>query len=144
MSNLSVLLKGKIGSLFLNFEHTFKNDGINILYGPNGSGKTTIISALGGFIKNIESRIIFNGNEFKDLDKYPPYKRPFGIMFQNPILFEHLNVEENLDFVIKRQKSNSQNKKLISKNYLINHLELTSLLKRSPENLSGGEKNISS
>ena len=127
MSNLSVLLKGKIGSLFLNFEHTFKNDGITILYGPNGSGKTTIISALGGFIKNIESRIIFNGNEFKDLDKYPPYKRPFGIMFQNPILFEHLNVEENLDFVIKRQKSNSQNKILISKKYLINHLELTSL-----------------
>ena len=46
MSNLSVLLKGKIGSLFLNFEHTFKNDGINILYGPNGSGKTTIIKKL--------------------------------------------------------------------------------------------------
>ena len=140
MSNLSVFLKGKIGSLFLNFEHTFKNDGITILYGPNGSGKTTIISALGGFIKNIETRIIFNGNEFKDIDKYTPYKRPFGIMFQNPILFDHLNVEENLDFVIKRQKSKSQNKILISKEYLINHLELTSLLKRSPENLSGGEK----
>ena len=42
MSNLSVLLNGKIGNLFLNFEHNFKNDGITILYGPNGSGKTTI------------------------------------------------------------------------------------------------------
>ena len=51
MSNLSVLLNGKIGNLFLNFEHNFKNDGITILYGPNGSGKTTIFSALGGFIK---------------------------------------------------------------------------------------------
>ncbi|MDC3072330.1 ATP-binding protein, partial [bacterium] len=47
MFNLSVLLKGKIGNLFLNFEHHFKSDGITILYGPNGSGKTTIISALG-------------------------------------------------------------------------------------------------
>ena len=140
MSNLSVTLNGKIGNLFLNFEHHFKNDGITILYGPNGSGKTTIISALGGFINNIETRILFNGNEIHDIFKYPPNKRPFGIMFQNPILFEHLSVEENLDFVLKRNQLNTQNKSLISKEYLINKLELNSLLKRSPENLSGGEK----
>ena len=140
MSNLSVFLKGKIGNLFLNFEHYFKNNGITILYGPNGSGKSTIISALGGFINSIETRIIFNGNELHDIDKYPPNKRPFGIMFQNPILFEHLSVEENLDFVIKRNQIKNQNKSSISKEYLIEHLELNSLLKRSPENLSGGEK----
>ena len=140
MSNLSVFFKGKIGNLFLNFEHHFKNDGITILYGPNGSVKSTIISALGGFINSIETRIIFNGNELHDIDKYPPNKRPFGIMFQNPILFEHLSVEENLDFVIKRNQIKNQNKSSISKEYLIKHLELNSLLKRSPENLSGGEK----
>ena len=140
MSNLSVLLKGKIGNLFLNFEHHFKNDGITILYGPNGSGKTTIISALGGFINNLETRIFFNGNALHDIEKYPPYKRSFGIMFQNPILFEHLSVEENLDFVIKRNQPKTQNTSLISKEYLISQLELNSLLKRSPENLSGGEK----
>ena len=74
MSNLSVLLKGKIGKLILNFEHHFKSNGITILYGPNGSGKTTIISALGGFINNIETKIIFNGKELHDTDKYPPNK----------------------------------------------------------------------
>ena len=140
MSYLSVTLKGKIGNLFLNFEHHFKNNGITILYGPNGSGKSTIISALGGFINSIETRIILNGIAIHDIDKYPPNKRPFGIMFQNPILFEHLSVEENLDFVLKRNQSDTQNKSLISKEYLINQLELNSLLKRSPENLSGGEK----
>ena len=140
MSNLSVLLKGKIGKLILNFEHHFKSNGITILYGPNGSGKTTIISALGGFINNLETRIFFNGNALHDIDKYPPNKSPFGIMFQNPILFEHLSVEENLDFVVKRNQFKTQNKSLISKEYLINQLELNSLLHRSPENLSGGEK----
>ncbi len=140
MSNLSVLLNGKIGNLFLNFKHHFKNDGITILYGPNGSGKTTIISALGGFIDNIETKIIFNGKELHDTGKYPPNKRPFGTMFQNPILFEHLTVEENLDFVIKRNQIKTQNKITITKEYLINYLELNSFLKRSPANLSGGEK----
>ena len=140
MSNLSVLLKGKIGNLILNFGHHFKSNGITILYGPNGSGKTTIISALGGFINNLETRIFFNGNALHDIDKYPPNKSPFGIMFQNPILFEHLSVEENLDFVIKRNQLKTQNRSLISKEYLINQLELNSLLHRSPENLSGGEK----
>ena len=140
MSNLSVFLKGKIGNLFLNFEHFFENKGITILYGPNGSGKSTIIPALGGFINSIETRIIFNGNELHDMNKYPPNKRPFGIMFQNPILFEHLNVEENLDFVLKRNQIKNQNESFISKEYLIKHLDLNSILKRSPENLSGGEK----
>ena len=140
MSNLSVFLKGKIGNLILNFEHHFKSNGITILYGPNGSGKTTIISALGGFINNLETRIFFNGNALHDIDKYPPNKSPFGIMFQNPILFEHLSVEENLDFVIKRNQLKTQNRSLISKEYLINQLDLNSLLHRSPENLSGGEK----
>ena len=82
MSNLSVFLKGNIGDFFLNFEHHFKNDGITILYGPNGSGKTTIISALGGFINNLETRILLNGNALHNIDKYPPNKSPFGIMFQ--------------------------------------------------------------
>ena len=68
MSNLSVLLNGKIGNLFLNFEHDFKNDGITILYGPNGSGKTTIISALGGFINNLETKIFFIGNALHDIE----------------------------------------------------------------------------
>ena len=140
MSNLSVLLKGKIGNLFLNFEHNFKNNGITILYGPNGSGKTTIISALGGFINNLETKIFFNGKALHDIEKYPPNKRPFGIMFQNPILFEHLSVDENLDFVVKRNQQKTQNTSLISKEYLISQLELNYLLERSPENLSGGEK----
>ena len=140
MSNLSVFLKGKIGNLFLNFEHNFKNNGRTILYVQNGCGKTTIISALGGFINNLETKIFFNGNALHDTDKYPPNKSPFGIMFQNPILFEHLSVEENLDFVIKRNQLKTQNTSLIRKEYLINQLELNSLLKRSPENLSGGEK----
>ena len=140
MSNLSVSLRGKIGNLFLNFEHDFKSNGITILYGPNGSGKTTIISALSGFVSNIETRIMFKGNELHDINKFPPNKRPFGTMFQNPILFEHLTVEENLDFVVKRNQLKTQNKRIITKEYLSNHLELHSLLKRSPENLSGGEK----
>ena len=83
------------------------------------------------FIKNIESRIIFNGNEFKDLDKYPPYKRPFGIMFQNPILFEHLTVEENLDFVIKRKQLITQNKGKITKELTGSELTEDKLVKYS-------------
>jgi molybdate transport system ATP-binding protein len=59
-------------------------------------------------------------------------------MFQNPILFEHMSVNQNLDFPIYRNKS--LKKSLISKEELINHLELSPLLNRYPQNLSGGEK----
>ena len=72
--------------------------------------------------------------------KVPSYKRPFGIMFQDPILFEHLNIKQNLDFADRRSKPKVGTQKIISKNELINHLDLLPLLDRHPQNLSGGEK----
>ena len=138
MTNLFVKIKGYVGEFFLDFEHNFNNNGITVLYGSNGSGKSTIISSLAGFIHNLEIRIILNDKIIENTKIFPPHKRPFGTMFQNPVLFEHMSVNQNLDFPISRNKS--FNKSLISKEELINHLELSPLLKRYPQNLSGGEK----
>ena len=140
MKNLFVKIKGQLGNFNLNFEHNFESEGITVLYGPNGSGKSSIISAIGGFINNLEMSIILNGNVLEGKQKIPPYKRPIGTMFQDPHLFEHLTVNQNLDFAVKRIKP--QNKKYddIKKEDLIKSLDLEILLKRYPMNLSGGEK----
>ena len=138
MTNLFVKIKGYLGEFLLDFEHNFNGNGITVLYGSNGSGKSTIISTLAGFINNLETKIVLNDKIIENTKIFPPHKRPFGTMFQNPILFEHMNVNQNLDFPINRNKS--LNKTLIPKEDLINHLELNSLLKRYPQNLSGGEK----
>ena len=140
MTSLFVKIKGQLGNFNLNFEHDFKSEGITVLYGPNGSGKSSIISAIGGFFRNFEISIILNGQDLEGKQKIPSYKRAIGTMFQDPQLFEHLTVSQNLDFAVKRVKP--QNKKYINfeKTDLIKFLDLETLLKRFPINLSGGEK----
>ena len=140
MTDLFVKIKGQLGNFNLNFEHNFESEGITVLYGPNGSGKSSIISAIGGFIRNLEMSIILNGHVLEGKQKIPSYKRPIGTMFQDPQLFEHLTVNQNLDFAVKRVKPQTKKYNSIEKEDLIKSLDLETLLKRYPINLSGGEK----
>ena len=140
MTDLFVKIKGQLGNFNLNFEHKFESKGITVLYGPNGSGKSSIISAIGGFIRNLEMSIILNGSVLEGKQKIPSYKRPIGIMFQDPQLFEHLTVKQNLDFAVKRVKASTKKYNSIEKEKLIKSLDLETLLNRYPINLSGGEK----
>ena len=140
MTDLYARIEGKVGNILFNFEHSFNSKGITVLYGPNGAGKSTIISALAGFNKNLKTTIRYKNIDFDGPNKVPVYKRPFGIMFQNPILFEHLKIKDNLAFAEKRKKININVDKIVPKKGLIDHLDLVSLLDRYPEDLSGGEK----
>ena len=140
MTDLYARIEGKVGNILFNFEHSFNSKGITVLYGPNGAGKSTIISAIAGFNKNLKTTIRYKNIDFDGSNKVPVYKRPFGIMFQNPILFEHLKIKDNLAFAEKRKKININVDKTIPKKELIDHLDLVSLLDRYPEDLSGGEK----
>ena len=140
MTDLYARIEGKVGNILFNFEHSFNSKGITVLYGPNGAGKSTIISALAGFNKNLKTTIRYKNIDFDGPNKVPVYKRPFGIMFQNPILFEHLKIKDNLAFAEKGKKININVDKTIPKKELIDHLDLVSLLDRYPEDLSGGEK----
>ena len=140
MTDLYARIEGKVGNILFNFEHSFNSKRITVLYGPNGAGKSTIISAIAGFSKNLKTKITYKNIDFDGSNKVPAYKRPFGTMFQNPILFEHLKIKDNLAFAEKRKKININVDKTIPKKELIDHLDLVSLLDRYPEDLSGGEK----
>ncbi len=140
MNRMSVKINGKLDNFNIDFEHNFFSNGITVLYGPNGSGKSTIISCIGGFIDGLDIKVKLNNIILDGVIKVPPHKRPLGIMFQNPILFEHLTVNQNLIFAIKRSKKKLYHENKIETEYLINHLELHQLLDRYPKNLSGGEK----
>ena len=140
MTKMLVNINGRFEDFELKFQHDFNSKGITVLYGRNGSGKSTIISAIAGFTNNLDITVKLDDIVLDGKKTVPPHKRPIGIMFQNPILFEHLNVNENLDFALNRSNRNIKHKNTIKKKDLIENLELTELLKRYPNNLSGGEK----
>jgi thiamine transport system ATP-binding protein len=61
--------------------------------GPSGGGKSTLLSAIAGFLTPTEGRILWQG---QDITATPPGQRPVSILFQDQNLFPHLTVARNL------------------------------------------------
>jgi spermidine/putrescine transport system ATP-binding protein len=85
-------------------------DGLNLeirqgeffsLLGPSGCGKTTTLRMVAGFEQPSEGRIFLDGEPVAGV---PPYKRNVNTVFQSYALFEHLDVENNVAFGLKRRK----------------------------------------
>ena len=68
--------------------------------GPSGCGKTTLLRMIAGLDTPNSGDILFNGVSILDL---PPYKRNFGMMFQDYALFPHLNVFANIAFGLENE-----------------------------------------
>ena len=93
----------------LNFER-YSGEKLAIL-GPSGSGKSTILKILAGLILPTKGEFSIFGEKqtYLRLDQNnPPDVR---LVFQNPALLGSLTIEENVGFLLKRNKNIS--KKLI-------------------------------
>jgi len=108
---------------------------IMVILGPTGSGKTTLINLVAGIIKPDNGRIISDG---VDITNKEIESRRIGYVFQDPTLFPHLNVHENIVFGLKRkERENWETMPLVRK--IIDDLGIAHLLKRNIVGLSGGE-----
>jgi branched-chain amino acid transport system ATP-binding protein len=69
---------------------------ISCVVGPNGTGKSTLLKALFGFLKPRAGRVLMNGSE---ITASPPFRMlGLGLAYlpQRPSLFPYLTVESNL------------------------------------------------
>lgn len=138
MNNI-IFIKTKIADFTIDIKIKLV-EGINCFFGPSGAGKTSVINCIAGLKKPKQAKIIINSKTLIDTKKNimtPINKRQIGYVFQEPRLFPHLNVKKNLlyGFNLNKKKETKFNY-----NEVINLLSLNSLLKRYPNNLSGGEK----
>jgi spermidine/putrescine transport system ATP-binding protein len=74
------------------------------LLGPSGCGKTTTLRMVAGFEQPTEGHIYLDG---EPVETVPPYRRNVNTVFQSYALFEHLSVEDNVAFGLKRRKVGS-------------------------------------
>jgi ABC-type Fe3+/spermidine/putrescine transport system ATPase subunit len=68
------------------------------LLGPSGCGKTTLLRIIAGLETTDTGTVTFNG---QDMAGVPVYRRGFGYMFQEYVLFPHRNVYENVAFGLR-------------------------------------------
>jgi ABC-type sulfate/molybdate transport systems ATPase subunit len=72
------------------------------LFGASGAGKSTVLACIAGIEAPDDGLVELNG-----LRLFPPslplHRRPLGYLTQEPALFPHLTVSENIDFGIDAQ-----------------------------------------
>jgi len=105
--------------------------------GPTGSGKTVFLELLAGLRRAKEGRIFFKG---QDISSLAAEKRGFGFAYQDSLLYPFLNVEQNILFAARLQGRLKEASVHTRKKLLMERMGLSSLGKRFPQHLSGGEK----
>lgn len=118
-----------------NFNLELKENDILGLIGPNGCGKTTLISCILELIHYDSGNIlVFGENSIKN--KYD-IKRKIGFVPQEVAVFDELTVRENIDFFCSLYVSNKNERKNLV-NYAIDFVDLKKFEKFIPKKLSGG------
>ncbi|MFQ5729483.1 MAG: LPS export ABC transporter ATP-binding protein [Waddliaceae bacterium] len=109
------------------------------LLGPNGAGKTTAFYMTVGLIRPDAGKVVFNET---DVTRFPMHKRArmgMGYLAQEPSIFRHLTVEENIMCILENLKL-SQGQRNARLKELLEELHLTPLAEKRAVSLSGGER----
>jgi molybdate transport system ATP-binding protein len=113
--------------------------GITILFGPSGAGKSTLLDCIAGLLKPSSARIALNGEVLHDSAANvfaPPQSRRLAYLFQEPALFPHLTVAQNVAFGLQgldlSERANRAQDLLMA-------FRVERLAGRKPTEISGGE-----
>ncbi len=106
------------------------------LFGASGSGKSTVLACIAGIEEPDDGYVKFDG-----LQLFPPslplHRRPLGYLTQEPGLFPHLSVRENILFGIPDHGTNGNHARWIET--LRQRLHLAPLWDAPAVRISGGQ-----
>ncbi|GGX42013.1 ATP-binding cassette domain-containing protein [Saccharospirillum salsuginis] len=111
---------------------------IGTIMGPSGSGKSTLLAAISGTLPptfDCTGDIRLNGRSLLDV---PVESRQVGILFQDDLLFPHLNVYQNLVFALPRGLSKSEQRERICSGLI--DADMDRFDHRDVATLSGGQR----
>lgn len=122
-------------SIFIEMQSEILLSGITAIIGKSGSGKTSLLRFLSGLDRATQGEVKFANEVWQSKNYFKKtHLRGCAFVFQDPSLFPHLNVEQNLKFALQ-----SENEK-IKFQEVVQVLGLESLLTRDVNTLSGGQK----
>ena len=126
--------------VFNNLNFDIKAGEFVCLIGHSGCGKTTILRSIAGFVNIVDGEINYNGNLISTSTFHvPPENRRIGMVFQEPSLFPHLTIIQNIQAgLLKYDKNDIEQNKIIYD--LISRMNLNNLLTKYPHEVSGGEQ----
>ena len=124
----------------LNADLDLPSKGITVLFGASGSGKTTLLRCVAGLEPLAQGLIRIEQEPWQDESRQifvPTWERDLGYVFQEASLFDHLDVQKNMAYGLKRSKKTGATEAL---SRAIELLGIGHLMHRHPASLSGGER----
>lgn len=109
---------------------SFKDQTISVIKGVSGCGKTTLLNLISGLLEDYEGEYLIDGKSARE-EINARYRDKIGYIFQQSLLFRHMNVYENLKFILDDED------RIL---YYANLFEVEHLLEKNVEELSNGER----
>ena len=114
--------------------------GLTVLFGPSGAGKTLTLQTIAGLVEPDSGTIRLDGVVYFDKKgrvNLPIPRRRVGYVFQEPSLFPHMTVFENIAYGISNLPSEEKRQRV---KHMIEKMRLSGLEKNFPHQISGGQK----
>jgi iron(III) transport system ATP-binding protein len=106
------------------------------LLGPSGCGKTTLLRIIAGLEQQTTGRVIQGG---RDVSRFPPAKRDFGIVFQSYALFPNLTASQNIAYGLQNTPMpKGQIEQRVKE--LLETVGLEGFGRKYPSQMSGGQQ----
>ena len=127
---------GYAGSVFARgIDLTVQPSEIVAILGPSGSGKSTLLGAIAGVVAPAGGRVLVDG---ADVTHTPIHRRDVGLIFQQPLLFAHLSVQDNVAYGLRRHgRSRAEARERARE--LLAWVDLAGYEDRATDALSGGQ-----
>lgn len=139
----------------LQYDATVTDRGVNLafdvapgetvaLLGPNGAGKSTVLAVTAGLLRPDAGTVYLDGRPLTvhgrgDRDvQVPPHDRQVSLLAQEPLLFPHLSVRDNVAFG-PRSRGETRTRSRVAAAHWLREVGIEDLADRRPAQLSGGQ-----
>src|SRR5580658_695984 len=116
-----------------------KGEALTII-GISGGGKSVLLKHLIGLLTPDSGEVLVGGVNIAGLDERQllPVRRQFGMLFQGAALFDSLNVEDNIAFILNRERRFAREEIARRVEEVLDVVGLKGIQKKWPAELSGG------
>lgn len=140
MSGIEARFRLDLGEFSLDAAFRLPGRGVAAIFGPSGAGKSTLLRCVAGLERATRGYLDVNGAQWENTDTrlfVPTHQRSIGYVLQEPSLFPHLSVRQNLRYGAIRRRTDAT---VVNEEQAVAWLGIDGLLDRRPDRLSGGEK----
>jgi molybdate transport system ATP-binding protein len=130
------------GSFVLDVALAMEDGELVALMGSNGSGKSTLLETVAGLIPIESGTVVVGGSTLTSTEaglSVPVPRRRIGLLGQEPLLFPHLTILENVAFGLRSTGVGAEQARARAAEWL-EAVELAGFEHRRPSALSGGQQ----